>query len=759
MIILADVASPISMRMLKLVGPLAQWASSILLLCVFALLIPLTSQRRAVVTWMLAWAAQIVATTAPALTILHLVIWPDAARPFSLTFLTPFYWAANFTFLTSVTLGSVAAAGLRLRSRVHFSIIGMAALVGLVIWLRDLDDTGLIVQLFATIVLFFGSVQYILWHAVGIRRVGLSVLALALTGLGALSTIYLCATLNVGSPAGFGRFAQVVALSSGYGDTIAMALLAAAVVVVIVQEGFLDAAKAQEQRIQTVAASESRLNGIIQAAQEAIITVSHDGQIELLNSAALEMFGLQRATALGSKLTDFVSESKVSLADLIADRPVADAADFGTWEGRGRRTDGRVISLEFTVGRLQGEGRSGAVVVLHDTTQRNAALSEREAFEHRMAESEKMLAIGRVVSGVAHELNNPLAVVLGQSEQLVTDAESTEQRNGLNLIHEQAHRARHIVKDLLAFVRHRDDERASIDLGRLTDSTVASQSERAAHCGVTIELDMPAELPLVFADRVAVEQVIVNLVDNALDAAGRGGRVMLIAQVAGAMVELVVVDTGAGVADAIAERVFEPFFTTKAPGHGTGLGLSVSRALATQQGGSLTLDPASSGRGARFVLALPVAITTDAAAVALPPPGFPLPSARPAGSAAEVMLIDDEPSVRVTLSRLFRRHGWLVREAEDGDDALAWLESVPIAEAPAVILCDLKMPRLGGRELFEALAQRRPELAARFIFVTGDVVESMSNGFIAASGRLVVEKPFTIDEIVKAVTMQLQHGA
>jgi CheY-like chemotaxis protein/anti-sigma regulatory factor (Ser/Thr protein kinase) len=364
-----------------------------------------------------------------------------------------------------------------------------------------------------------------------------------------------------------------------------------------------------------------------------------------------------------------------------------------------------------------------------------------------------MMAIGRVVSGVAHELNNPLAVVLGQSEQLVDTAPAGDVQTGLRLIHEHAHRARHIVKDLLTFVRHREADRELVNLSRLAERTVASQRATAMTHAVSLASELPGNLPSVLIDRTAVEQVLVNLIDNALAAAGTDGIVTVATRATGSSVELVVEDSGRGVPDAIVARIFEPFFTTKGPGRGTGLGLSVSQGIAEQHGGSLRLEnrPAP-GVGARFILSLPAtpgaADGAYAEPVALP---FPRPPARGDGSLGEVMIIDDEAGVRTTLGRMFKRAGWGVREAASGDDGLAWLAAVPELDAPEVILCDLKMPGLSGREVYEQLSMRRPFLLPRIIFVTGDVVESVSNGFIAASGREVVEKPFTVAEIAQAV--------
>jgi CheY-like chemotaxis protein len=313
------------------------------------------------------------------------------------------------------------------------------------------------------------------------------------------------------------------------------------------------------------------------------------------------------------------------------------------------------------------------------------------------------------------------------------------------------------VKDLLAFVRHRPESPESVNLGVLAARTTAAQLDAAMRHAVTLLTDLPSNLPLVRIDREAVEQVLVNLIDNGLDAAGPDGTVSVSARVVDGRVELSVEDSGRGVPDEIAKRVFEPFFTTKDPGQGTGLGLSVSRELAEQQGGTLRFDnrPAA-GIGARITLSLPVAAIQAVEGSTRMSAKFPAPPVRADGTTAEVLLIDDEPAVRTTLGRMFTRAGWRVREAPGGAEGLSWLLAVTDADAPAVILCDLKMPGLNGRDLYSRVMQRRPSLARLFIFVTGDVVESMSTGFIADSGRYVVEKPFTIAEIGSAVERVLQ---
>ena len=742
----------------RMVGAIVQWASSLLLIGVFALLIPLQSQRRAVVTWMTAWIAEVIVTNRLAVSSLYSLAWYHTSRPAWIGILDSFaWWPARFVFLIALALGAVGAAGWRVPVRTHYRLLGSAVILGLLVLVTDAGALATQVYLVATVILVFGAAQAILFRAHGLRRRGLIFLALAMTLFGMLSTIYSLADLVGSRQSAFAQLVRTVERSSGYGDAAALGILAAAVIVIIVQGAFLDTARAHEERVLTIAASEARLNEIIQAAQEAIVTVGHDGRIEHVNGAVEAMLGLPRAELLGRPLGDFVVDPPSSLTAIVSTETPTDAEVVpsvpATYTGRGKRFDRTNFPLEFTVGRLRGEGPSGAVIVLHDLTERNSAQAERERFERHAAESEKMMAIGRVVSGVAHELNNPLAVVLSQSEQLVDVVPTGEVQTGLRMIHEHAHRARHIVKDLLVFVRHREEERELVDLSRLAERTLTSQRATAMTRGVALMSALPQDLPPVLIDRAAIEQVLVNLIDNALDAVGPDGTLSVSGRTAGNDVELIVEDDGHGVPDALVGRIFEPFFSTKGPGRGTGLGLSVSRGIAEQHGGSLRLEnrPAS-GIGARFILSLPASFeAAGSVRDDLSARPFPGPPVRGDGAAAEVMLIDDEAGVRSTVGRLFKRAGWNVREAATGDDGLAWLTGVPESDAPAVILCDLKMPGLTGREVYEQLVVRRPTLAPRLIFVTGDVVESASNGFVAASGRDVVEKPFTVAEIARAV--------
>lgn len=749
--------------LLEIVGVLVQWASALVLLALFRQLARLGAQRRLLATWSSAWAALLLGLTGFLLPPLSAGLgW---SLPNSLLFVAGHLYApSKFVFLVMVALGALQAAGIAVAPRVEQLVGVSAAVVGG--FLTLLLDAGRItqVQVVVTPLLFFASAALILRRVARPHRRAPRFLAFALAIYATLWSIYFLAVFFGRSLGTTAPWIDAIARGSGYGDALVATLLGAAVVACIVQASFIDLAAEREGRLADLAASEARLAGIIEAAEEAIITLDGEGRVDLGNSAAERMFGVRMAEMLGRSLDHFVVANET-----LPGRLATDSIESGasgplegplTLRGDGVRNDGSEFPLEFSVGVLRGTARTGRVVILRDLTQRQLADAEREQFERRVADSEKMLAIGRLVSGVAHELNNPLAVVLGQSEQLLQEERGAETRSSLQLIYEQAHRARHIVKDLLAFVRQREKRRDPVDLCQLAQRLVAGYAAEEPATGIAVTLEVPEVMQRALADRLAIEQVVVNLLDNARAAAGPGGWVRLRCWDTGAMVFLAVEDSGPGVPPDAVGRIFEPFFTTKPVGQGTGLGLSVSLGIVEQHGGTLRLEnrPAP-GVGARFVLALPVVTaderewttTTPPSRLAIPGPASGL------GGTATVLIVDDESSVRSTLSRLLHRSGWLVREAVSGEEGLAILLHVSDEELPALVLCDLKMPGIGGRELFARLRVDRPALLDRLIFVTGDVVEPATAAFIAESGCEVVEKPYTVAELAHAMARVLHR--
>jgi signal transduction histidine kinase/CheY-like chemotaxis protein len=391
--------------------------------------------------------------------------------------------------------------------------------------------------------------------------------------------------------------------------------------------------------------------------------------------------------------------------------------------------------------------------------------------ERRLADqfrhSQKMDAIGRLAGGVAHDFNNLLTVISGYSDLGLAQAAAAEPlREHFVQIQRAARRATDLTRQLLAFSRQQDLQLRRLDLNQVIRE-FEDFLRRSVSDDILLETVFEPDLWAVEADPGQIEQVLMNLVLNARDAMPQGGRLVIETRNVtirglqpddrehwiepGDYAALLVSDTGCGMDAATQSRIFEPFFTTKPTGQGTGLGLAVSVGLLEQHGGTLTLENRPGAQvGARFVVRLPLAKavtperrqTTNMLETAT--------GMAPEVVAGNVLVIDDEPAVRSTIVRIFRRWGWQVREAGSGREALEILAD-PVVYTPGLLLCDLKMPEMSGAEFYRTLQARHSELVQRLIFVTGDVVEPDTAQFLGGSGREVVEKPFTMSEIARAV--------
>ena len=387
----------------------------------------------------------------------------------------------------------------------------------------------------------------------------------------------------------------------------------------------------------------------------------------------------------------------------------------------------------------------GAFVLLDDVT-------EKRRLQDQLIQSEKMSAIGQLIAGVAHDLNNPLASVVGFADFL---SESVEVPPGLaeplRVIRQEAERAANIVRNLLSFARRQEGERQRQSLRPILESTV--QLLRNQLMASRIELVFEAEpgLPEVEVHANQIKQVFVNIINNAAQAImghrSSGGRVTVLAQCQPDGVTISFSDNGPGIPAAVAQRVFEPFFSTKSEGEGTGLGLSICHGIVNEHGGTMTVDPGGSGGGATFTVELPAAdrpglpITGPgdaraASAAAAPHPAEPAEHLR-------ILVVDDEPHILYYMQATLESWNHEVVLASDGSQALKRALTQPFD----LIICDLRMPRLGGREMFHTLAQMHPAVAERIIFATGDTVRGDTLLFLEELGRPFLQKPFKLDEL------------
>src|SRR6059058_1723538 len=376
-----------------------------------------------------------------------------------------------------------------------------------------------------------------------------------------------------------------------------------------------------------------------------------------------------------------------------------------------------------------------AVLVFEDQT-------ERRRLQEQLIQSEKMSAIGQLIAGVAHDLNNPLASVVGFSDFLAEVGDIPPQfAEPLQVIRQEAERAATIVKNLLSFARSQEGERKLQPIGPIIESTLALLRNQLMANKVEATLEVDHGLPDVEVDGNQIKQVFVNLINNANQAIASdapSGRIWVTAKRLREGVAVSITDSGPGMTEELAGHVFEPFFTTKGEGEGTGLGLSICQGIVKEHGGRITLDTKPGG-GATFTVELPGG--------ARAPLAEPAPAPVAAGKRLRILVVDDEPHILYYMRATLESWGHAVEVASDGAYAL----ERAIAGDFDVIICDLRMPHLSGREMYQKLARHDPRAAERIIFATGDTVRGDTLQFLETLGRPYLHKPFTLSELRAAL--------
>jgi len=417
-----------------------------------------------------------------------------------------------------------------------------------------------------------------------------------------------------------------------------------------------------------------------------------------------------------------------------------------------RRADGSPVWVEVTARAGSGttaRRQDSAVPVealVRDVSERKKLDDQSRDLYQQLLQAEKMAALGQTISGVAHELNNPLATILSWSERLTELQLDERARRGVDVILGEAERAARIVRNLLTFARKRQSTRALIDINSVVRDTLPLREYEQRVANITVTTALTVGLPPVFADVHQLRQVLLNLIINAehamTAASGRGSLHIRTWHDTGRdAVSLEVSDDGPGIPAELKTKIFDPFFTTKEVGEGTGLGLTVAYAIAQEHGGRIRVETPREGRGTSFVLELPVMGEVS------PPPQRPAPPSMDAVRGATVLLVEDERALAAAVTDALTDAGLTVDYAADGQEGLARTR----ARTYDAVICDLKMPRVDGMTFYRAIAAATPALARRVIFVTGDVAGTDAERFLEESGCRWLAKPFRLADLLRAV--------
>jgi PAS domain S-box-containing protein len=409
-------------------------------------------------------------------------------------------------------------------------------------------------------------------------------------------------------------------------------------------------------------------------------------------------------------------------------------------EFRIRHTDGSWKTLRASAGPLYDEiGKiTGVVASARDVT-------ESKLIEERLAQREKFAAMGQMMAGAAHELNNPLTAILGVGELLHERAADETSKRQLDLVMQQARRAAGIVQNLLAFSRPSAQARSEIRLPEVVQHAVQLAQPALSRKNIAVTFEAPGALPPVLGDAKLLTQVFLNIIINAEQSISSGataGHLKVSLAGLGDRVAVTVADDGPGISDENIGKIFDPFFTTKRPGGGSGLGLTIALAVIKEHNGSIDVESLP-GSGAAFQVTLPAI-----GKVISNPVQNSAEKSQPGANALAghtALVVDDEEGIREIVQEGLTARGMKVEAASTAEDALALLA----AKHYDVVLCDFNLPKLSGEELFNRLRERPAHVLPHFVFITGELVDSERIAQLGKKGASILQKPFRVPDVAR----------
>ncbi len=525
----------------------------------------------------------------------------------------------------------------------------------------------------------------------------------------------------------------------------------------------------------------SELNGLLDSLESGVLIFGGSGRIRASNDRFAQMMGLDpravRELGTFGRLVETLSARFAHPAEFAERcRERGNRAEEFARDEFELAEPARKIVERFTRPVRDSRGnRLGWIEVYRDITGQRVNQSKQ-------AQTEKMASLGQLVSGIAHELNNPLTSIQGYAQLLLGRRTAPEQLAGARHICEEAERAGRIVKNLLLFARETKLERRPVDLNEVVERALALRSYELKVENIETTLDLDPGLPAILADASQLLQVVLNLVINAEQAIAEARGMSAVSpgapepdyiydrahgdriaaghirirtrHVSERRLALEVSDDGPGIPLGAIPRIFDPFFTTKSAGVGTGLGLSIAYGIVREHGGEISVE-SERGDGAKFVVELSAAAAPPKIARPDAAPVTPAPLAlvhserghKLATRAERILVVEDEPTVAQLIVDVLTEDGYRVDKLLDSRQAIERTET----HNYDLVVCDLKMPHVDGRAFYRALADAESPLRHRFVFVTGDTLSPHTLEFLESSGLPYLAKPFFVEELQQIV--------
>jgi two-component system NtrC family sensor kinase len=553
-----------------------------------------------------------------------------------------------------------------------------------------------------------------------------------------------------------------IIVSGGIGEDIAVAAMKAGAhdyimknnltrLIPAVERELREAEERRARRRAEVALQENYqiMQAVFEGTSDIIFVKDLQGRYVMINSAGARVMGKAPEDVIGKDdATFFTAESVGQIMQ--HDCQVLTSGVTQTYEETGTVAGTTRIFLATKAPHRDHHGDIiGIICIARDITERKQAEDQFQRQRDALYQSEKLATMGQLLAGVAHELNNPLSVVMGQAALLRQSVRNKGQMQRAEKIVQAAERCARIVNNFLALARQRPPERHPVQMNQVVREAVELLAYPLRVDNVEVAWVLADEVPVLWADTHQLHQVVVNLVANAHQAMREvpGPRRLTVAtgaNVGGGHVWMEVRDTGPGVAEELEARIFEPFFTTKPPGVGTGLGLSLCQGIVEGHGGKIGLVRRQ-GKGAVFRVELPLESPEGSAVAAVT-------AAPRATRRARILVVDDEPGIADVLAEVLQLDGHVVETVGNGEAALGRLA----LEGYELILSDIRMPELDGPSLYRELERRHPRLLHRMIFLTGDTLSPGTREFLEKTGAPCLSKPFALSDVREIVQRVLQ---
>lgn len=400
--------------------------------------------------------------------------------------------------------------------------------------------------------------------------------------------------------------------------------------------------------------------------------------------------------------------------------------------------DGKILQWHSFPLLSEGKESEMSVVYIKDVT-------EQRLLMQRLTQADKLSSLGELISGVAHELNNPLTAIMGFSELLLMGDMHEQVKTKAQNINDASQRCKRIVDNLLSFARMQKLDRRYQDVNGVIASAFELKAYQLRVDNIEVAFDLDSSLPKTIIDGHQLQQVFLNLLNNAQHAIkekGEAGKITIKTISENGKIYIRVSDTGAGIPNNIIARIFDPFFTTKDVGVGTGLGLSISYGIIREHGGDIRVM-SRSGEGTTFAIELPVIEMPDKAQ----PATLTEQQDTLRVSGLRALVLDDEPVILDFLKEVLFDAGFHVEATNNGQRALEMLKEADYN----IIISDMKMPGMDGKQFYNEIKSIKPEAARKIIFISGDISSSETQDFIKNTGNPCLLKPFTINQIKEII--------